>query len=188
MSGVDDLWSQVGISGAGVLGVVLATVVLYLLYAAVVQLAGPRLMANPSVFSFSVMALLGALCARAMLGEYPTLAGAAVAMVTLLLLEAVLGRVRGRMFARIGLRGPRPTVVVVRGHVVAGLARRRGLGEAQLLALLRRAGVHRMEDAALVILENRGTLTVVREGARIDRRMLQDVAGRGLVPESLLAP
>lgn len=187
MSDLSVLWSDIGITGTGVVGVVLATVVLYLLHALVIHLHGPRLMTSPSVFSVSVMALLGALTARAMLGESPTLAGGIIAMATLLVLEPVLGLLRRRLPSRFRSYAPRPTVVMVKGHLVPGLARRRGLRETQLLAMLRRSGVHRTDDAAVVILENRGTLTVVPAGSTIEPRMLEDVTGRGLIPASLLA-
>ena len=56
----------------------------------------------------------------------------------------------------------------------------------QLLAQLRRAGVRHVADADLVIMEPRGGLTIVRRGETIDRRMVRDVRGIGIVPRSIL--
>lgn len=169
------------------MSIVLSTIVLYLIYALILQVAGQRLTANPSVLSFSVMALLGALCARAMLGHHPTLVGGLIAVVTLLLLEYTLGHLRrgaGRTFA---LRGPRPTVIMVHGHVIRWNLKRVGMHEVQLWTLLRRAGLHRMSDAELVILEPRGGLTIVRPGQEIDHQLVRDVRGADLIPSSLLS-
>lgn len=187
MDGWQQLWIHIGLSGIDALAVVLSTTVLYLIYALILQVGGQRLTASPSVLSFSVMALLGALCARAMLGHSPTLVGGLIAVATLLLLEWALGHLRrgvGRTFA---LRGPRSTVVMVHGHVARWNLRRVGMQEVQLRTLLRRSGVHRMSDAELVILEPRGGLTVVRPGQRIDYQLVRDVRGADLIPPSLLA-
>ena len=180
------LWFQIGISGWGALGVVIATTVLYLVYTLVMHLLGPRLMSAPSVLSFTLVALFGAIAARAMLGNSPTLAGALIAIATLVTLEALLGRIQDGAAKVLHLRGPRPTVVMVHGHVITPHLSRRHLQADHLMAMLRRAGTHRVEDAELVILENRGSLTIVRAGEKIDAALLADVEGRRLVPEALI--
>src|SRR5699024_9780763 len=132
----EELWFQIGASPAGALGVLIASAVLYLVFALILQIAGPRLSANPSMLSFAVMALLGSLVARAFLGNTPTLVGGLIAVSTLLMLEYLLGSLRpglGRIFTR---GGPRPTVVMVHGHVLRWQLRHLGLSEAQLLTLL----------------------------------------------------
>ncbi len=186
MTFFEELWFQIGASPAGALGVLIASVVLYLVFALILQVAGPRLSANPSMLSFAVMALLGSLVARAILGNTPTLVGGLIAVTTLLVLEYLLGSLRpgiGRVFTR---RGPRPTVVMIHGHVLRWQLRHLGLSEAQLLTLLRRGGVRHVIDTDLVILEPRGGLTVVRRGETIDERLVRGVRGAGLVPRSLL--
>lgn len=184
------LWFQIGITPWGALGVVIATVVLYLVYAALMRWLGPRLMSAPSVLSFTLVALFGAIAARAMMGNWPTLGGALVAIAVLVAMEALLGRARWAVAAGARSRGhglgPRPIVVVVHGHVLDGYLRRRHLTRDQLHAMLRRAGVRHLADVELAILENRGTLTVVRTGERIDASLLADVDGSRLVPRSAL--
>ncbi|MFC7376126.1 YetF domain-containing protein [Brachybacterium sp. GCM10030267] len=186
MEFLHQLWTQVGITGSGLLGVLISTAVLYVLYALILQIGGQRLTANPSVLSFSVMALLGALLARAMLGESPTLAGGLVAVATLLLLEFTLGRLRSGLARTFALHGPQASVVMIHGHVLPWRLRHLGVQEEQLLTLLRRAGLHCVQDADLVILEPRGALTIVRRGESIDRRLVQDVRGADSIPRSLL--
>src|SRR5690606_40043700 len=109
------------------LPIFIASVVLYLVVARSLQVVGPRLSANPSMLSFAVMALLGSLVARAILGNTPTLVGGLIAVTTLLVLEYLLGSLRpgiGRVFTR---RGPRPTVVMIHGHVLRWQLRHLGL-------------------------------------------------------------
>lgn len=182
------LWFQIGITSWGALGVVIATVVLYLVYAGLMRWLGPRLLAAPSVLSFTLVALFGAIAARAMMGNWPTLAGALIAIVTLVLLEAVLGRARWAVSAARGGHGvgPRPIVVMVHGHILDGNLRRRHLTRDQLRAMLRRSGVRSVAEVELAILENRGSLTVVRAGERIAADLLIDVDGTRVVPRRLL--
>lgn len=186
MDPVREIWSHGGIDGWGVVSVVLATAVLYLVYTFILQVAGQRLSANPSVLSFSLLALLGALVARAMLGETPTMLGGLVAIGTLLVLEFGLGRLRGAAARVLVPHGPRPTVVMVHGHVLPWELRHVGMDLDHLYTLLRRAGLLHLQQADLVIMESRGTLTVLRRGERIDRRLLADVRGADIVPASLV--
>ena len=197
----EGLWWQIGLDLPGAVGVLLASIVLYLVFTTILQVAGQRLSANPSVLSVAVMALLGALSAarrfsyvlllgaltaRAILGNSPTLVGGLIAVATLLVMEYALGSVRFGATRRFALRGPRPTVVMVHGHKLTWQLRHVGLLEVQLLAQLRRAGVRHVADADLVIMEPRGGLTIVRRGETIDRRMVRDVRGIGIVPRSIL--
>ena len=103
-----------------------------------------------------------------------------------MVLEALLGRIQDGAAKVLHWRGPRPTVVMVHGHVITPHLSRRHLQADHLMAMLRRAGIHRVEDAELVILENRGSLTIVRAGEKIDAALLADVEGRRLVPEALI--
>ncbi|MGO4957476.1 YetF domain-containing protein [Luteococcus sp. Sow4_B9] len=182
------VWWQLGIGWPGVFSVVVSSTVLYVCFALVVHLSGPKLTARPSVLSFSVMALLGALCARGMLGNSPTLAGSLLAVAVLLVLEALLGRVRwaARRAKADGGKGHRAVVVMVDGIFCSDVLHDRRLTEAQLLARLRMEGLLSRRDAALVILERRGGLTVVKRGQRIERALLHGVRGADRIPEDLV--
>lgn len=186
MTIMNELWSHVGITPGGALGVVVASMILYVMYTVVLALWGPRLFSSSSTLSIALLTVLGSLFARAMLGDFPTLGGALVAATTLLLLEALLGRLRRVSAPRRGRRH-QPRVVIVEGRFVARPQRERVVSEADLLTRLRTAGVRRLEDAALVILESRGGLTVLRAGERIDERLLAGVLGLEFVPEHVIS-
>lgn len=180
-----EVWTQVGITATQAVSVVLAAAVLYLVYTVILQVAGQRLTANPSVLSFSVMALLGALVARGILGHAPTVMGTVLAIATLLLLESALGHLRGHLRRALVPHGPQPTVVMIHGHLLPWQLRGSGLDVPRLLTLLRRAGVRDPAAAELVILEARGQLTVLRRGEQIAEELLQDVRGTEIIPASL---
>ncbi len=190
---MSELWAYLGITGAGALSVVIASTVLYVGYSALLSAWGPRLFLSPSTLSLSLLTVLGAVSARAMLGHFPTLGGATVAILTLVLLEAVLGRMRqasraatvSRRRGRIRRRH-RPIVVMVDGQVVARTLTTVRLTEDELYARLRQSGLRHREDAALVIVEARGTLTIVHRGTTIDPALLADVRGAAQLPGHLI--
>lgn len=183
---VHPLWFQIGISWWGALGVVIATVVLYLVYTGLMRLLGPRLMAAPSALSFTLVALFGAIAARAMMGNSPTLLGALIAIGTLLCMEVMMGRISDAVGRFRRHHGPRPVVVMVSGQVIEENLRKRHLTGGHLMDMLRRAGIHRLVDVELAILENRGTLTIVRAGDQVDDALLAGIEGEQLIPASLL--
>ena len=184
MDAMGELWSHIGITPGGALGVMVASMALYVMYAVVLAVWGPRLFSSSSTLSMALLTVLGSLFARAMLGDFPTLGGALVAATTLLVLEALLGRLRRPLARTLGRH--RPRVVMVEGAFVPRPRRGRVASEADLLTRLRAAGVRRVEDAALVIVESRGGLTVLRTGQRIDTRLLAGVRGAEYVPEHLI--
>lgn len=183
----DIVWRDfIGISWSGAVGVAISAVVLYLFFTLLVHLAGPRLMANPTVGSFVVLALIGGVTARATLGEAPTLLGALIVLNTMMVMERVLGTV-GRVAGPLSPRTHRrPVVVMVAGRTLPGALRRRRMTERDLLNRLRIQGVTDLSTLELVILETRGGLTLLRRGARIDASLVADVEGREEIPEHLL--
>lgn len=178
----------IGISWSGVLGVVASTIVLYAFFVLLVQISGHRLLANPTVGSFVVLAVIGGVAARATLGESPTMLGALIALNTLMVLEWLLGTI-GRTLHPLPVRARRrPTVVMVGGQMVGRGLRRHRLTEPALLNRLRISGVLDLREVELVILERRGSLTIVRRGSKIDPSLVADVDGRDVIPQRLLAP
>lgn len=188
MTAMGQLWTHIGITPDGALGVAVASAVLYLLYSVALTLWGPRLFSSSSTLSVALLTVLGSLVARAMLGDFPTLGGALVAATTLLLMEAVIGRLRRFPAPAWARRAPRhrPRVVMVEGRFVDRPARERVATDADVLLRLRTAGVRHIDDVALVILESRGGVTVLRRGERIDSRLLAGVLGAELVPAHLV--
>lgn len=181
----DLIWTHVGITPSGVLGVIVAAVVLYLVFVLVLRVSGPRLMSSTSVFSFALMSLMAAVTARSILGDAPTMLGGIVALAVLLGMETLFGRFRAS--AKLGLHGPEADVVMVHGQVLPAALRRRRITARELMTQLRRAGLHRLDDAAVVILEARGTLTLVRPGEKVDPQLLVGVRGCEDIPEELIA-
>lgn len=187
MIDLDLLWHDyLGISWTGAVGVVLSTIVLYLFFSLLVHLSGTRLMATMSAASFVVLAVVGGVSARSMLGESPTMLGALLVLNTLMVMDALMGTIRRVARVLPSAMRRRPSVVMVEGRCLTESLRRRRLTEAGLHDRLRVGGVLDPAEIELVILEERGSLTVVRRGDRIAPALLADVDGAELIPERLL--
>jgi uncharacterized membrane protein YcaP (DUF421 family) len=132
--------------------------------------------------------LIGAIAARAILGDSPTLLGGLVAIGTLLVLEQIFGQWAGALALRRSVRWSRsPVVLMVGGRVDERALRQYGITEPHLWSQLRQRGVVRRSEVGVVILEPRGHMTVVRAGTRLDRDLLDGVKGLAAVPPAMFS-
>ncbi len=185
---MDALWSHIGITWTQLVGVLVATTVLYLSYAAVLRLWGQRIQASTSTFSLVLATIMGSLVARAMLGDAPTLLGGLTAIATLVALEASFGVLQHRLPGKKRKRhGRSPAIIMVAGQVRDDALKAARLTGLDLATRLRHQGVTSYDQVALVILEARGGVTVLRVGERIDEDLLWDVPGAADLPHSIVA-
>lgn len=190
----EEVWFHIGISWAGALSVVIATAVMYLFFTFILSRSGPRLTARPSILSIGVTLLLGALAARAMLGNSPTLVGGMIAMAMLILMEAIFRRgiglleklgeseKWGQRFKALDHISGRAIVVLADGRILYNHLSRRTLSPQMLKMRLRQAGILHLDEVGVVILESRGAMTIIRRNETIDRDLLRDVEGVTYIP------
>lgn len=187
MIDLDLLWHDyLGISWTGALGVTVSTVVLYLFFSLLVHLSGTRLMANMSAASFVVLAVVGGVSARSMLGESPTMVGGLIVLNTIMVMETLTGTLRGTLASLPTSARRRPSVVMVEGRPVHRALHRMHVSEKDLHDRLRTGGVLDPREVELAILERRGSLTLVRCGSRIDPALVAEVSGAEQIPQRLL--
>jgi len=144
--------------------IALRAAVIYLVILIGLRLAGKRELGQMTVFDLVVLLLLANAVQNAMVGPDTSLAGGVLAAVVLLVLNAVVARLR--------LRWPRlrrivegsPTLLVLRGEVIADHLRREGLDQETLEAALREHGVVDLSDVEMAILEIDGSISVVPAG------------------------
>lgn len=167
------LWHQIGITWAHAAGVIIASCVLYLSFTTVLRMWGQRLFANRSGTGLAVVLVLGAIVGRSMLGPNATLLGGLLCLLTLVGLEGFFGSGR-----RAGIIGHRKAAVLYHGgELDQQVLRRYHLSERMIWARLRQAGVTRMDDVRAVILETDGALSILRAGAELDPRLLDNIRG-----------
>lgn len=156
------LWTDVALT---VLMSIVATVVIYLALFTLVRVLGTRTLANLSTFDFACVIAVGAVVGRTAVLGHPNLLTGVVALVTLFALQGLFGWARAR--ERSGrLVTPRPVVIVRDGAVDVEAMRRVRITEDELRFAVRRAGLPGLAAVGLVVLEQNGTLSVVRGGER----------------------
>ena len=144
--------------------IVLRTAGIYLVILVGLRLAGKREIGQMTVFDLVVLLLLANAVQNAMVGPDTSLAGGVLAAAVLLVLNAVVARLR--------LRWPRlrrivegsPTLLVLHGEVIADHMRREGLDQETLEAALREHGVADLSGVEMAVLEIDGSISVVPAG------------------------
>lgn len=177
----DLLW----ISPLEALAVMIATTGMYLGLLLIVRLLGHRVLSGLSGFDLAAVIAFGSVMGRAALGESPRLAGGLVALATLVVLQALAGRVRN---FRLGARAvtTRPVLLMAGDEVCLPNLRRCHVHPAELQSRLRMAGIRHPHEVAAVVFETSGAVSVLKRGEAIDPMLLSGVVGAADVPEELL--
>lgn len=156
--------------------VIASAALIYLAFLLIVRVFGARILSGSSGFDTVVIVMFGAVAGRVVLGHPPTVVAGLIGLLTLVAMEAVFGAVESSVRGRRILSAP-PTVVFVHGQAVADACRRTHTSPADLQVVMRRAGVQSPADVQCIILESRGTYSLIREGAPIDPDLLSGVRG-----------
>jgi uncharacterized membrane protein YcaP (DUF421 family) len=149
--------------------VVLRTAAVYVVILAGLRLAGKREIGQMTVFDLVVLLLIANAVQNAMVGPDTSLVGGVLAAVVLLLLNAVVARLRLRWPRLRRLVEGTPTLLVLHGEVIAEHLRREGLDQETLEAALREHGVAELADVEMAVLEIDGSISIVSAGAETRR-------------------
>ncbi len=144
--------------------IVLRTTAIYLAILIGLRLAGKRELGQMTVFDLVVLLLIANAVQNAMVGPDTSLFGGLVAAVVLLVLNAVVARLRLRWPVLRRLVEGSPTLLVLRGEVIGDHLRREGLDQDTLEAALREHGVADLRDVEMAVLEIDGSISVVPVG------------------------
>ena len=149
--------------------IVLRTAAIYAVILIGLRLAGKREMGQMTVFDLVVLLLIANAVQNAMVGPDTSLLGGALAAGVLLILNALLARLR--------LRSPRlrrviegsPTVLIFRGKVLDSQMEREEVDPEMLRAALREHGMLDEKDVEVAVLEIDGSISVVADSAQTQR-------------------
>jgi uncharacterized membrane protein YcaP (DUF421 family) len=127
------------------------------------RLFGNRTLAKSAAFDHVVTVAFGSALATTLLSKQTPLAEGIGAFLALVLLQFVIAWLISRSSTLQNVFVHRPTVVLESGHLDREAMKRARVSNSDVHAALRKAGIGRMEEAALVVLESDGTFAVVRE-------------------------
>jgi uncharacterized membrane protein YcaP (DUF421 family) len=149
---------------ASALGILFRTVAVYLVILVGLRISGKREIGQMTVFDLVVLLLIANAVQNAMVGPDTSLIGGILAAVVLLVINALVARLR--------LRWPRlrrwvegtPTLLVLHGEVILQHLQREGIDEESLLTALREHGVAEISGVEMAVLEIDGSISVVPAG------------------------
>ena len=145
--------------------IVLRTAGVYVVILIGLRLAGKREIGQMTVFDLVVVLLLANAVQNAMVGPDTSLTGGLLAAVVLLLLNALVARLRLRWPVLRRIVEGSPTLLVLHGEVIADHLRREGLDQDTLEAALREHGVADLSGVEMAVLEIDGSIRVVPVGS-----------------------
>jgi uncharacterized membrane protein YcaP (DUF421 family) len=179
------LWEYIGIAPVAALAVVCSTVARYLSFIGLIRILGSRVLSSLSTFDLLVIIVLGAVIGRASLGYTPTLAAGLLCLLTLVILEGVIGQIRSRPAWGRWITS-RPVLLMAGPVVLTAEVKRFHVTEEELRSALRQAGIRSHREVAAVILEPTGRLSVLGRGVPVDPSLLTGVRGADLMPPDLV--
>jgi uncharacterized membrane protein YcaP (DUF421 family) len=145
--------------------IVLRTAAIYAAILIGLRLAGKREMGQLTVFDLVVLLLIANAVQNAMVGPDTSLLGGVLAAGVLLILNALLARLRLRWpWLRRAIEGS-PTVLVFRGRVLEDEMKREEVDPEMLRAALRGHGMVDEKGVYLAVLEIDGSISVVPDSA-----------------------
>ena len=150
-----------------------------LAYAAVVgvlRVTGKRTLAKWNAFDLVVTVALGSSLATMVLSRQTPLAQGLVAFATLVLLQLCVSWLSVRIGVFERLVKSEPALLVRDGTPLEGALRHERVTLAEVRAAMRSKGLSRIEDAAAVVLETDGSISVVRR-LELPATALHDVKG-----------
>ncbi|MDR2373449.1 MAG: DUF421 domain-containing protein [Bifidobacteriaceae bacterium] len=170
-----DIWTELAITGPQIASVAISATALFWVFSALMAWLGQRLRLRVSITTLALMTVIGAVTARAILGDAPKMTGGLVALGVLFAWESAVRLFsRGRLAAH-PPRGAR--AVIVDGQVNDEMLRAARVQAGELWIRLRRAGVTERAQVGYGIVEADGSITVIRRGQAIDPELLTGVAG-----------
>ncbi len=170
------LAEQVGIAPYEIPVMIFSAVAIYLLMLASIRVFGTRILSPTTATDAVVVIMLGAVAGRAILGPSPTLSSGAIALVTLISLEAAF---HGLQHAsdRKRLFDSKPVLLFLDGEPLLDQCERTHTSVEDLNTVMRQSGAAKPDDVKCIILEPTGHYSVIRVGAELDVDMFLEVDG-----------
>ncbi len=170
------LAAQLGIEWYRVPVVILSAAIIYLAFLVLVRFFGPRVLTVTTVTDAVVVIMLGAVAGRVIIGHPPTVLAGIIGLATLVAMESLF-----RAFNHTGVIGQlfssRPVLVFVHGRPIDSACKKTHTSIPDLNAAMRKAGVAHYSDVQCIILEPRGSYSVIREGVELSPDLFSAVEG-----------
>ncbi|MDI6719306.1 MAG: DUF421 domain-containing protein [Methanomicrobiales archaeon] len=157
--------------------VLIVGVLAYVALVVLVRASGKRTLASMNAFDFIVNVAIGSILATIILSRDISLAEGIIAFVVLLGLQFIVSWSSSRSKMAAQFVKSQPGILVYQGELLRDAMRRERIDESEILQALRSEGMDSRKDAAAVVLETNGHISVLKRAERGDDSSLRNVAG-----------
>ncbi len=148
----------------------------YVALVAILRISGKRTLTKLNAFDLVVTIALGSILATVLLSKSVALAEGVLAMALLVLLQYTITWLSVRSPGFQELVKSEPTLILRQGRFLDGAMRAQRITRDEVMAALRSNGVTDAAEAAAVVLETDGSLTVIQTAGRDSVKPTLDVA------------
>jgi len=147
--------------GSSLPEIIVRTAIVYIFLVVVLRVSGKRQVGQLSILELIVILVISDAVQNSMVGDNTTVWGGLVAVLTLLALDLGLSRLaeRSRRVRRVVEGEPR--LLIRDGHLLQRAVREEGIEPDDVRAAVRGAGLERIEDVRIAVLETDGSISVV---------------------------
>ena len=147
--------------GSSLPEIILRTTIVYLFLVLILRVAGKREVGQMSILELIVILVISDAVQNSMVGENTSLWGGLVAVVTLIVADRLLKLV-ARRSERLGkaLEGE-PRLLVRDGRILPKALKEEGVDVEDVRAAARGAGIARLDDVRLAVLETDGSISII---------------------------
>ncbi|NEN24219.1 DUF421 domain-containing protein [Cryomorpha ignava] len=178
------------ISWDSVLITIFSTILIYTAVIVLTRINGLRTFAKMSSFDFAITIAIGSLIASTMLLEEQSVAKGVLALIVLLLLQAIIAHMRRKSDKLEQIITNTPVLLMEGKKVLYENLEATRVSEADLFAKLRAANVSHFDQVLVVVLETTGDISVLHTGEpsnKVSEEVLKNVAytaGKSNLPKS----
>jgi uncharacterized membrane protein YcaP (DUF421 family) len=154
------MWSSLMHPSISILELLIRVLAVYFFILVLLRISGKRQLGQLSAIEFVSILLISNAVQNSMNGGDNSLLGGLVLSGTLVLLSSVIAVLSYRYTGIRHLVEGVPTIVIRKGKIVKPSLAREKVTSEELMTLLRRQGVHQVNDVELGILESDGMLSI----------------------------
>ncbi|AHF76059.1 hypothetical protein Sant_0985 [Sodalis praecaptivus] len=135
---------------------------IYILLIVVFRISGRRTLLEMNSFDFILLLIISEACQQAILGEDFSLVGAAIAIVTLIVMDIALSFLKGKsQLVWLAMDGP-PVLLIDDGKILELRMKKMNISHDDLLTSARKSdGILSLERIRYAILEQNGKITII---------------------------
>lgn len=158
------MWENLFAFGIEPLNLIIRAVVVYLSVLILLRISGKRQMGQMGATEFVAILLISNAVQNSMNGGDNSMSAGLLLAVVLILLSTAISYLTFKSHFFQALFEGTPTLVVHKGKVIVRHLAKERMTEAELRIMLRKQGIHHMNEIESAILEADGTLSLTRTG------------------------